>query len=300
MNNLRTAERRVTGPLSGRARIRLAAFDLDGTLIEPGGGITSEVRRAITRLRERGVLVVIVTGRMHRTAEPFALDLGLEGMALVSCNGAAAHVVRGGSGSAVVGDGVLWQRFIAGADAVAVVEFLAGRGLEPLVFVGDRLYAGHPDPSRTKLYTFISGVEPEYSGDLGELLVTRRLRPTKLLQIEDAERMAPLYTAASTRFGERLMVTTSYPFFLEFMHGTAGKGRGLARVCRELGVKRAEVVAFGDGMNDLDMLTWAGLGVAMCQGPAALLEAADAIIEGPPGIGVARFIEEQLLEGSSP
>jgi len=90
-------------------------------------------------------------------------------------------------------------------------------------------------------------------------------------------------------------VTTSYPFFLEFFNRKAGKGWALARVCRRLGVAPEEVAAFGDGRNDLDMVRWAGLGVAMASGPPELLEAADHVIDGPPGEGVALFLEEHLL-----
>lgn len=280
-----------TGPF------RLAAFDLDGTLIEPGGGLGPEVKQAIARLRRRGVMVIIVTGRMHRTAQAFARELDLHGLPLVSFNGAMARVVAGPAYESAEGDEVLWHRAIAPAEAQAVITFLADRGLEPLVFAGDRLYAGHPDPSRIDLYRYIAHIEPEYVGDLGTLVTAGRVRATKLIQIEPAENMPPLYAAARERFDQRLMVTTSYPFFLEFMHRRAGKGRALAAVSRRLGVRRRETAAFGDGMNDIDMLIWAGLGVAVGHGPPALLAAADAVAEGPPGLAVARFIEQYLLGG---
>lgn len=284
--------RRVTGGRGpgSAAGVRLVAFDLDGTLIGPDLELHDEVVEAVAALRKRGVTVVIVTGRMHRSAEAYARRLGLDGLPLVSFNGAMVRVVGR--------DETWWHRPIAAVQAVRVLDFLGGRGLEPLVFVGDRLYAGAPDPGRDLLYARISGAKPEHVGDLrAYLLGPPRLGPTKMIQVEDPGRMPGLYAAARARFAGELAVTTSYPFFLEFMHSDVGKGLALARVCRRLGVRRQEVAAFGDGLNDLDMVRWAGLGVAMAGGPPELLEAADRVVDGPPGLGVVRFIEENLLGG---
>jgi hypothetical protein len=268
--------------------VRLVAFDLDGTLIGPDLELHDDVVKAVAALRKRGVRVVIVTGRMHRSAEVYARRLGLDGLPLVSCNGAMVRVVGR--------DETWWHRPIAAVRAVRVLDFLAERGLEPLVFAGDALYAGAPDPDRDRLYAHISGVQPEHVGDLrAYLLGPPRLGPTKMIQVEDPGRMAGLYAGARARFAGELAVTTSYPFFLEFMRKDVGKGQALARVCRRLGVRRREVAAFGDGLNDLGMVRWAGLGVAMGGGPPELLEAADRVVDGAPGLGVVRFLEENLL-----
>lgn len=251
---------------------------------------------------------MLVTGRMHRTATPFALELGLEGMPLVSFNGAMARPVGG--------DAMWWHTPVPSELAVAVIVFLRENGLEPLVLAGDQVFAGSRD-IRIEQYCRVAGIEPAYVGNLLDFVRgaeagrrdgppgdrrarrVRPVRPTKLLQVEAVEAMGHLRAEAVSRFGADLNVTTSYPFFLEFMNRRVSKGRALARVCRRLGVAASEVAAFGDGLNDLDMLKWAGLGVAMADGPAELREAADAVADGPPGEGVAGFIEENLLRRGS-
>jgi Cof subfamily protein (haloacid dehalogenase superfamily) len=271
-------------------RIRLAAFDLDGTLLGPDLILGDRLIRAVRRLSDQGVTVLIVTGRMHRTAERYALELGLQGLPVVTYNGALVR--RAG------GDEVWWHQPIAWPLAVEALEFLLARGLEPLVFHGDGVCArgpgDHVDP-----YFRVSGITPEYVGDLVRYVKgTGALpaEPTKLLQVEPVESMPALHDQAVARFGARLNITTSFPYFLEFMSGEVSKGRALGRVCERLGVRAAEVAAFGDGLNDLDMIQWAGIGVAMEHGPPELLAAATQVAAGPPGEGVARFIENNLLE----
>ncbi len=289
-----------------RGRIRLVAFDLDGTLLGADLTLADPVRRVVAGLRARGVTVLIVTGRMHRTAEGYARELGLEGAPLVSYNGAmvkrvgpAPEATRSAAGRG--GDDPWWYRPIATDLAADVVTFLGERGLEPLVFDADRVYAARAGLVAEQ-YRLISGVDPEYVGDLRARITGSAspaaegpVRPTKLLQVHSPDLMPALQSEAVERFGDRLSIITSYAFFLEFMDGAVSKGKALAEVCRRLSVRAAQVAAFGDGLNDLDMIQWAGLGVAMGHGPAALLQAADAVAEGPPGEGVARFVEEHLL-----
>jgi len=271
------------------ARPRLAAFDLDGTLLGPDLTLHETVVRALKDLGLAGVAVIIVTGRMHRTAERYARLLGLEGAPLVSYNGAMARVV--GSGE------TWWHEPIEPGRALEVVSFLAERGLEPVVFSSDTIYASRPS-ERLARYLEISGVEPVFVDDLGRLMEEAPgkapLAPTKLLQVEDSDLMPALHEAASERFRGVLNVSTSYPFFLEFMAGNVNKAWALARLAGRLGVGRRETMAFGDGLNDLELIRWAGVGVAMGHGPPALLEEADHVIDGPPGEGVARFIHERL------
>ena len=293
MSNQQTGDR-DGGSRPGRLdplRIRLAAFDLDGTLLGPDIILGDRLIRAVRRLSDQGVTVLIVTGRMHRTAERYALELGLEGLPLVTYNGALVR--RAG------GDDVWWHQPVAAPLAVEVLEFLLERGLEPLVFHADGVCArgpgDHVDP-----YFRVSGIAPEYVGDLVRYVKGLAGAPPaellKLLQVEAVESMPALRDQAVARFGARLTVTTSFPYFLEFMSGEVSKGKALARVCERLGVRAAEVAAFGDGLNDLDMIQWAGLGVAMEHGPQELLAAAAQVAEGPPGEGVARFIERNLLK----
>jgi len=214
-----------------RGRIRLCAFDLDGTLLGPDLELGGGVLRAVARLRERSIRAMVVTGRMRRTAEAYALELGLAGSPLVVFNGAMAKetgghgvwwheaVFNGAMAKETGGHGVWWHEAVAPELAAEVIEFLSEKGLEPLLFCGDRLLAGRSDPERMALYTGIAQVEPDYVDDLlGRVAGPDPLSPTKIIQVEEVSRMPALYREAERRFRASLNVTTSYPFFLEFFN----------------------------------------------------------------------------------
>ena len=87
----------------------------------------------------------------------------------------------------------------------------------------------------------------------------------------------------------------SYPQFREMTNAGVSKGTTLAAVAASMGLTRDEVMAIGDGMNDLDMLTWAGTSFAMGHGPEALRKAATHVTTEGPGYGVAEALERMGL-----
>ena len=87
--------------------------------------------------------------------------------------------------------------------------------------------------------------------------------PTKLVVVDDPDRLDVLRPRLEARFGERLYIAKSLPYFLELASPAISKGSGLAFVAEKLGFTAERTVAFGDGENDLELLEWAGFGVAV-------------------------------------
>ena len=96
------------------------------------------------------------------------------------------------------------------------------------------------------------------------------------------------------RFGERLYIAKSLPYFLELASPAISKGTGLAFVADQLGFTAERTVAFGDGENDLELLEWAGFGVAVENAHERLKARADWICPGPAEEGVAQVLEALL------
>ena len=90
-------------------------------------------------------------------------------------------------------------------------------------------------------------------------------------------------------FGEKLYVTKSTDEYLEFMPPLANKGKALAVVAEHYGCTAEETIAFGDSYNDIPMIEWAGMGVAVANGKAELREAADRVIgrSAEDAVGIA-------------
>jgi Cof subfamily protein (haloacid dehalogenase superfamily) len=122
--------------------------------------------------------------------------------------------------------------------------------------------------------------------------------PTKLVIVSTAEQTDANVAHFRERFGSRLNVTKSYPLFTEIIHPDVSKGRALARLAEQLGIAREEVVAIGDNLNDLDMIEYAGLGIAMGNGAAAVKAAAGWVCPTQAEDGVAVAIEQRVLTGA--
>ena len=118
--------------------------------------------------------------------------------------------------------------------------------------------------------------------------------PTKLVAVGDPDALDVLQEQMLERFGGRMYISKSLPYFLEFASPEVSKGSGLGFLATRLGFTAAQTVAVGDGENDRELLDWAGYAVCVEQSHASLFERADLVIPGPEDDGVARMIESYL------
>ncbi len=127
--------------------------------------------------------------------------------------------------------------------------------------------------------------------------------PTLILAVDTsgrgdtAEIMGDLVGRLRVEMGGDALITHSLPHFCEIGSAGAGKRQALEHLAGVLGIRRRDVVAFGDGSGDAGMLGWAGVGAAMAGGHPDALAAADVVVEGPPGAGVAAYLTDLLGRG---
>jgi hydroxymethylpyrimidine pyrophosphatase-like HAD family hydrolase len=119
--------------------------------------------------------------------------------------------------------------------------------------------------------------------------------PTKLLFIDHQDKVGPRVAGLQTHFTDRLHVVRSHAHFGELTAPGCTKGRALSQLAALLGVAQEQVAAAGDQANDVEMVAWAGFGMAVRTGPPELLAVAQALIDGPEQAGVAAAIERYLL-----
>jgi Cof subfamily protein (haloacid dehalogenase superfamily) len=248
-------------------RPALVACDLDGTLLSPKLELASDTIAGVARLREAGVTFVICTGRMLQSARPMAARLGI-GDGLIVCY-QGALVADLGSGE------WLLHRPVPAKVAADVVRHARDIGRHLNAYVDDELYVEQLD-EWARRYAEYAEVGIHTVDDL--LQVVTRRAPTKLVittEPDDAETLAP---ELQRRWQGRLVVTRSQLPYIEITDLDATKSRALEFVCARLGLRRERTVACGDGLNDIDMLRWAGLGVAMAQAAPAVREAAGLVV----------------------
>jgi hypothetical protein len=129
---------------------------------------------------------------------------------------------------------------------------------------------------------------------VGPLLDWLERPPTKLVVVNDPEKLDRLELEMKKRFGGRLFISKSLPYFLEFAAADVSKGSGLAFLAEHLGFAQERTVGIGDGENDRELLDWAGYAIAVENAHPDLKLRADAIIPGPGDEGVAALIETYL------
>ncbi len=267
---------------------RLFATDLDGTvLVEDGRGarLTPRMASALKALQAKGVAVVLASGRMHESIAFIAGQVGLNGP-IISYNGAMLRL----PGEGGWGEPVFHQPLDAGL-ASELTALAEERGIALNYFLDGRLFA-------RKLPVWWDVYEGRTSSPMVRVENFRAFEgrsPTKLLMLDEPGKISALYRELLPRMRGRANMLITSSEYLEFMHPDVNKGRCLEALAARLGVGRGEIVAAGDGTNDLEMVRFAGLGIAVSNGRDALKEAADLVVGPPQEDGLARFIEEHLL-----
>ena len=264
---------------------RLAAIDLDDTLLGPDKKISAANVAAVQALRERGLRITLASGRRHENMLRFHRQLDLEGP-IVSCNGALVMNAETGE--------VLHENRVPADLAAEVIADGTGRGITQNFYHTDGGLYVREKTQWTDLYQQRTGSEVTCFGDLTRLSGDS---PLKILWIDEPESVARLFPEMEARYAGRLYVTVTDAEYLEFMALDVSKAVGVAAVAARYGLQQSEVLAFGDGNNDVPLLQWAGLSVAMDNAhPRAKAAARLMSPPGDPETSFARAVTAALAE----
>lgn len=263
--------------------IRLLALDLDGTLMDDSMVIKSDrVRRAIAAAQAREVIVTLATGRMFDFLLPFAHDLGIT---------APLICYQGGLIQASGAETPIYRATIRPTLVREVLAFKARRGWHLVLYAGDDVFLDerrHPD----QFYRDMLGERLVWVDDLASVL--EQHEPIKFLVFVEPHEAEGVLAELRQQFAGQMELTRSHARIVEGNPLGVSKGDALRRLAEHLGVPQAEVMAIGDQDNDLPMITWAGLGVAMGNGSPAVKAAADwvapPVTEDGAAVAIERFI----------
>jgi|HigsolmetaAR205D_1030408.scaffolds.fasta_scaffold00119_15 hypothetical protein len=222
---------------------KIVFFDIDGTLLNTDHTIPEETRRAVRQLQDNGVLVAIATGRAPFHLLPVAQELGID-------------TYVGFNGSYVVADGRLIRETPLSRKTLADLEATAHANGHPMVFLSaDTCYANTADHPHV--------IESFHSLRLAPPVCRQRYWE------EASIYQAFLYCGEQeehnyfTRFRDDVSFVRWHRVVLDVLPPNGSKARGIEAVLRHYGLKPEDAVAFGDGLNDREMLAYVGMGVAM-------------------------------------
>jgi Cof subfamily protein (haloacid dehalogenase superfamily) len=264
--------------------IRLVALDLDGTILDRRLNISLRVQAAVRTAIGRGIHVTLATGRTFSVAQVFAERLGVHDP-LICVQGALVQ-------DAVTGARLL-EHSVPRALAWEVIELAHHHGWDLCVYLGDDPYVERLTKHLEEYASY--SPETEELRPVGDLRSWLAKDPLKVLLTADADRCTEADRILREHFVGRLKIVRSFATFVEATSLEATKGQALAFMAQRLGVPQIETMAVGDNDNDLDMITWAGLGVAMGNSSLALRAAARAVCPDLASDGAAVAIEQWIL-----
>jgi Cof subfamily protein (haloacid dehalogenase superfamily) len=259
---------------------RLAAVDLDGTLLGPDKAISEQNAAAVRRLNENGAQVIIASGRRHQNSIRFQRQLQLTGP-IIACQGG---LIRDGESG-----NVIEAHFLPQTAAREIAGEAEKSGIQVIYYHLDHLYVPEGNNRWLDLYESRVGERAETLPNLSQLDGRRAL---KIVWYGDPSVLQKTRPEIAARYLGKVDVLSTESENLEFMPRGINKAAALEKVAREFGVPREQVLAFGDAENDLQMLAWAGMGVAMRHGNAAAITAARMVSPpGPPETAFARAVD---------
>jgi len=263
---------------------QLITIDLDDTLLDDNGMISEENKAAIRKAEEIGLKVVAASGRSYASSKQYIRELGLTDLT-ASLNGAYIHDPQD-------------DRQVAGflIEKEILQELI--RDIEPFKVhtnfsSGERVYCEGPS-EEALLYSQMNRIEMDYVNSLAEL--SKTLQAGKFLMSAEHEKLEPIRDLLQEKYGDRVNIAFSKPFFLEVTDKNASKGAAMLRIAEIYGIRPKEIIAIGDGENDLSMIKSAGLGVAMGNSKDKIKKEADFVTLSNDENGVAYAINKFLFE----
>lgn len=254
----------------------LFAFDLDGTIVTHDKQFPEAIRAAILATRDLGHVVTVITGRHLRGTQVVLDALGID-CHYGTCQGARVHALGDEHHVELhLEDEVVAHLLERVRKDTSVEFFLSTRDQ---MFVRDPQHEGWAW-ARTEG----RDVQPHdaYAGE----------KAHKFILIGDE---APRLHAELRERYPHLEYYLWHGRYLEVVAAGGTKGSALARLAALHGIAREDTVAFGDGVNDISMLAWAGHAVGVGQLSPGVAEVIDEHIPGPEDLGVARWLQEHVL-----
>ncbi len=267
-------------------RYEIIVLDLDGTLTNRDKVITPRTKVAVMEAQKRGKKVVLASGRPTPGVLPLAEELNLKdyGGYILSFNGGMIMNCQTGE--------VVFSRMLPVESNARIIELAKENRVEYLTYTKDTLIASNRECPYTQKESWITHMPIHQVEDLTEYVT---FEVPKFLLLDDGDYLAMVEARVKAALGRDFSVYRSEPYFLEVLPKGIDKAQSLERLLAIIGMKSEEMIACGDGYNDLSMIKFAGLGVAMENAVLPVRKIADYVTDSNDNDGVAKVIEKFML-----
>lgn len=267
--------------------IELIAIDLDGTLLTNAKTISPKVKATLAEAKEKGIKIVLCTGRPLPGVKDYLKELNLEeeGDYVITYNGAL--VQKAHDGTAIAHHTMSFDDFLE-------IEAMSRKvGVHCQTLDKEAIYTANKDISPYTIresslvnmpvkYRSVEEMDPE-------------IVISKMMMIDEPAVLDRGIAQFPAEFYEKYTILKSEPFYLEVLNKAASKGQALKDLAGILNIPQQNVMAIGDNENDRDMIEFAGMGVAMGNAIDSIKEVSDHVTKSNESDGVAHVIEELVF-----
>lgn len=269
-----------------RKDIKVLVLDIDGTLTNSEKKITENTKKGIINIMERGHKVILASGRPTPGMRYCAEELELEkyGGYLLSFNG--GRIINCKSGE------IVFQKILPKHVIKHLYKYARNNDLGIITYLGDEIILGTRTDEYIELESRINGM-PVRKVDNFEVFVDFDVN--KCLMTAPPEIAEVFEKELAAAYGDILSIYRSEPFFIEIMPKNVDKATSLDRMLESVGLTKENAICCGDGFNDISMIEYAGLGVAMDNAQPKVKESADYITKSNDEDGIVDVIEKFIL-----
>lgn len=264
---------------------KLIAVDMDGTLLKEDKTISEQTKKAIYKAKQKGVKVVLASGRPIEGLERYLeeLDLLSKEDYVLSFNGSVVQNAKTKE--------IIRKNILKGEDLTYLYNIAKQIQVNIHAFSNE----GCITPKMSK-YSELEGTInsiPVILMDYANISEDEDI--IKIMMVEEPDLLEEAIKKLPQEVYEKYTVVRSAPYFLEFLNKDSSKGVGVSALADYLGIKKEQIICIGDAGNDLDMIQFAGLGVAMGNAFDEVKAAADYITKNNQEDGVAHVIQKFVL-----
>lgn len=267
-------------------KYKMLCLDIDGTLLNSMNKISEMTKENISAAEKQGVIVVLVSARMPKGIVYLQKELGIE-QAIICYSGS---LIMGKSG------GVILNRFIPINIVNVIHDLTEEMNIHMSLYKDDQWYI-QGDDKWSKQESNITHITPKIT-DFCQLLdkwQKYNLGPNKILCMSNPDNINVLNRKISRKLSSCINVYPSKPTYLEIMPNLASKTSAIEYLSTKLNISRTEIITIGDNYNDVDMIQYAGLGIAMGNAPDKVKSYADDVTLSNDDDGVAAAIKKYIL-----
>lgn len=265
------------------SKIKLVATDIDGTILKHNGEFTKEVIDCIKTLSAKDIKVVLVTGRMHKSAKKIADELGLC-TPIVSYQGA---LVRDNTAQ----ENIIYERYIPDDKAKSIINWCKNANVHINLYLNDNLYV-EKENEFTKKYAGHQHIP--FNVISFDKIEIKKVNKILLIDYNDADKITYLSKKLQEDYPE-LFIVKSTDYFCEVCHKEATKGDGVKCLEQFYGITKDVVLTIGDHNNDIELIKAGGIGVAMGNATDELKSVADFVTDTVENNGFVKAMEKFVL-----